>query len=122
MSYLEFQITLAIRLSLQVYQEPSYLVWAHKWLDGSDRNYDTASAAYTDTAYAAYAYAASASADASASAYSASASASYAADAADVDDAYAADVYASYAADAAAKSIEQSIKLGAKLEAIIKFI
>mgnify|MGYP001560151155 CR=1 FL=1 len=130
MSYLEFQIELAIRLSLQVYHEPSYLVWAHKWLDGSDRAADSAYASAADSASAyasaydsasaadsAYADASAADAAASAAAYAAADAAAAAAYAA-ADTAYAADDTA-YAAD---DSIKISIRLGAKLEAVVKFI
>jgi len=93
MDYPTFQITLAIKLSLQVYQEPSYLLWAHKWLDGSDRTADSAYAVYASDAV--YGYAAFAASDAAA-AYASSSS--------------------------AADSIRQSISLGAKIEAVLKFI
>ena len=46
MDYLEFKVELAIRLSCQVYHDAHYLVWAHRWLDDSDRSTDAASAAY----------------------------------------------------------------------------
>lgn len=111
MTYLEFQVTLAIRLSLQVYQEASYLVWAHNWLDGSDRSKKSAAAAYsypTAYAYPAAAYAAVA-ADCAAASNNA-ADANYAA------------AYANYAANYADISIKKSIKLEARLEAVVKFL
>ena len=46
MDYLEFKVELAIRLSCQVYHDAHYLVWAHRWLDDSDRSTDAAYAAY----------------------------------------------------------------------------
>ena len=98
MDWLTFEITIAIRLSLQVYHEPNYLIWAHGWLDGSDKS----------------------SAAAAAAAYTADAVA-YAADAATAA-AGVVDAYAAAAAAYAARSINGSIRLGAKLEAVVKLL
>ena len=94
--WLTFRVTLAIRLSLQVYGEASYVEWANKWLSGEDRSKKFAYAAFDDAhddaaasaAYAAYAYA-------------------YA----DAD-----------AADAVTSSVRTSIRLGAKLEKEVRFL
>ena len=96
MTYLEFRVTLAIKLALQVHTEPSFVKWANGWLDGSDRTAATAYSAST-TDYAA----ATAAADYAAVNYAA----------------------ASFAAAASAdSSIRNSMKLGAKLESVIKFL
>ena len=54
MDYLEFKVELAIRLSCQVYHDAHYLVWAHRWLDDSDRSTDAAYAAYDAASADAY--------------------------------------------------------------------
>ena len=98
MDYLTFQVTLAIRLSLQIYTEASYVQWANDWLSNKDRSKKAAHA----SAYAAHAYAAS---------YAAYA-ASYAAAAYAHADAYA----------YAASSIKASIKWGAEIEKVVSFL
>jgi hypothetical protein len=104
MTWLEFQIELAIRLSLEVYKEKNYVAWANKWLSGEDRTY--ASATATDATYAAaYAYA---SADA---AYAAAYAATYAATSA-----------SATAAATASSAIRLSIAAGAKLESVVRFL
>ena len=113
MDWLEFQIMLAIRLSLQVYHEPNYILWAHKWLDGSDRSREAAliaaNSAYitSDAAYAGVktnaVYAA---------AYAAFAAANVAPEWSTIEDVVSSVVF----------SIKHSIELGATFDAILKFL
>jgi len=72
------RVEIAIRVSLLVCHEPSYVAWAEKWLDGTDRS----ATAADDAAYAADAaatYAANAAADAGANAANAAVGAATAA-------------------------------------------
>jgi hypothetical protein len=43
----EQRITFAILCALFVYREPSYVMWAHNWLDGIDRTRSAAACAAT---------------------------------------------------------------------------
>lgn len=114
MNWLEFQVTLAIRLSLQIYHNDKYERWASNWLSGKDRSRESA----VDAAIAAAADSTTVTAVVAFSAAYAAYAAYTAAD--DADDA-AADSAATVAA-AAADSIKRSVKLGAKTEKEIKFL
>jgi len=93
---LEFRIVLALKLVLQVHKDKSYAEWAQKWISGEDRSRESAANAAYATANAAYAV------------YAAAYAAAYAA-------------YASHASHAA-HAISGSLRTGAKLSLVVKFV
>lgn len=123
MNWLEFQVTLAIRLSLQVYLGNKYERWAKDWLSGKDRSKESAANAVISIYAAANAYADADAYAASNAAADSAAAATYADATAYTANSVTAAAYAvSTAATAANDSIKRSIKLGAKIEEAVKFL
>lgn len=103
-------IEIAIRFSLLVYNEKSYVKWAKGWLSGKDRTYTAANAAYNaaDVAYNAADAAAYAAANAAADAATHAAGAAYNA------------AYAAYVAANAARAAGEKIDLLAIIKQVIE--
>lgn len=133
---LEQRVECAIRISLLVYNESSFVEWAEKWLSGEDRSYDSARATYRviDAARAAdiaYAYDAAHAANDAVRAAAYAANTAYAADTTHAyDDACAAYAYddaciAYNVAVAVAYTITYAVDAGVdekQIEKIIKMV
>jgi len=101
----EQRAEIGLSCALVVYHEPSFVAWANRWLDGSDRSEAAADAAAEAAARAAWA-AARAAAEAAWAAWAAARAAAEAAWAAEAAEAAARAAEAAWAAEAAARAAE----------------